>query len=225
MGLRYVKGLGERERAALEQTAPFQSIDDVARRARLDEKALVALAEAGAFESLAEARGDRRAAVWQARAPRVSPLAVDAEPPVAFAPLTDFEAIAWDHRRSAHSTRGHPLAPLRDQLRAQGLPDAREVAAMKHGARVRYAGLVICRQHPGTASGVTFMTLEDETGIVNLVVWRAVFQQFFALAVTQPFLGVSGKLQKEGEVVHVVVDELWRPEWHAPTALASRNFR
>jgi len=95
-----------------------------------------------------------------------------------FAPLGDLENIEWDYRASSHSTRGHPLAPLRDVLRAQGLPDARTVSTLEDGRRVRYAGLVICRQRPGTAGGVTFMTLEDETGFVNVVIWTHVFDAY-----------------------------------------------
>src|SRR5262245_17241258 len=96
---------------------------------------------------------------------------------------------------------------------------------MKHGARVRYAGLVICRQRPGTASGVTFMTLEDETGFVNLVVWSNVFERYALLARSESFLGVSGKLQVEEGVVHLVADRLWRPEVEGVLPeLESRDF-
>src|SRR4029079_3685350 len=135
------------------------------------------------------------------------------------------EEIAWDHASSAHSTRGHPLEPLRAELRAQRLPDARCVSALVHGERTRYAGLVICRQRPGTASGVTFMTLEDESGFVNLVIWRKVFDKYPLLARTRSFLGVTGKLQKEDGVVNVVVEELWDPPVRArPTEVESHDF-
>jgi error-prone DNA polymerase len=114
---------------------------------------------------------------------------------------------------------------LREELRAQKLPDARTVSMLRDGQRVRYAGMVICRQHPGTASGVTFFTLEDETGFVNLVVWRKVFTQFAALARTQQFLGVSGKIQRQDGVVHIVVDEMWTPEIvRRPASGGSRDF-
>src|SRR4029079_10305674 len=121
------------------------------------------------------------------------------------------EEIAWDHASSAHSTRGHPLEPLRAELRAQRLPDARCVSALVHGERTRYAGLVICRQRPGTASGVTFMTLEDETGFVNLVLWERVFDAYPVIARTVSFLGVTGRIQKQGLVVHLVAEKLWEP--------------
>ena len=134
--------------------------------------------------------------------------------------------IAWDHRSSAHSTRSHPLAPLRDALASRGLPDARTVATVPDGRRVRYAGIVICRQRPATASGVTFMTLEDETGLVNVVVWKRVFDEHAVLARTVSFLGVTGTLQCEYGVVHIVAEALWTPKLPAgPPAARSRSFR
>ena len=96
---------------------------------------------------------------------------------------------------------------------------------MPDGGQVRYAGLVICRQRPGTASGVTFMTLEDETGFVNVVIWKQVFDDHAVLARTASFLGVSGKLQSESGVVHVVADTLWAPAIPArPPTAGSRDF-
>ena len=230
MGLRYVKSLSEerdwRRIAAARTERPFASLEDFSRRTRLDDRVLRRLAEAGAF---APFEGRRRAALWQAQglgAVSEMPLPVVPDEPLpAFDPLNDFQAIDWDYQFSAHSTRGHPLAPLREALAAQDLPDARAVAAMPDGRRVRYAGLVICRQRPGTASGVTFMTLEDETGFVNVVLWKQVFDDHAVLARTASFLGVSGKLQSESGVVHVVADELWAPEIPArPPTAGSRDF-
>ena len=230
MGLRYVKSLSEerdwRRIAAARAERPFASLEDFSRRTRLDDRVLRRLAEAGAF---APFEGRRRAALWAAQglgAVSETPLPVAPDEPLPdFDPLNDFQAIDWDYQFSAHSTRGHPLAPLREALAAQNLPDARAVAAMPDGRRVRYAGLVICRQRPGTASGVTFMTLEDETGFVNLVIWKQVFDDYAVLARTASFLGVSGKLQSESGVVHVVADALWTPEIPArPPTAGSRDF-
>jgi error-prone DNA polymerase len=222
MGLRYVKGVGEADWCKIECATPFASLDDFTRRTALGDKSLCALAEAGAFDGLGAAR---RSALWHVRNFAPMPIPVDTEQPVEFAELTELEAINWDYQRTRHSARGHPLAPLREELRAQGLPDARTVAAMKDGCRVRYAGLVICRQHPGTASGVTFFTLEDESGLVNLVVWRRVFEKYIVLAKTQTFLGVTGQIQAQDGVVHIVVDELWQPEVSfVPEHGGSRDF-
>ena len=106
---------------------------------------------------------------------------------------------------------------MRASLTRQGLPDARTVASMKNGENVRYAGLVICRQRPGTAGGVVFMTLEDETGFVNVVVWESVFQRYSVLAKTLSFLGITGTLQVEDNVVHLVAETFWEPKVEAQT--------
>ena len=231
MGLRYVKGLSEsRDWTRIEAArgrAPFDSVADFVARTGLDERVSTRLAEAGALAGLEERRRD---ALWQvrglvrARAP-VLPARAARDGTPAFDDLDLGETIAWDYRTSAHSPRGHPLAALRTQLRARGLPDARAVSAMRDGRKTRYAGLVICRQRPGTAGGVVFMTLEDETGFVNLVVWSRVFDAHALIARTASFLGVTGTIQKAGEVVHLVADTLWRPELDGgPNAVGSRDF-
>ncbi len=243
MGLRYVKGLGEGEGDRIEQArriAPFASLADLVRRTELDKGALTALAEAGAFEmptirpepvegtNGAQDRLNRRAALWEALGFKsmATPLPMVVQEPIpTFTPLGAVEEIAWDYRCTDHSPRGHPLSPLREALKAQGIPNARTVASMRHGSRVRYAGLVICRQRPGTAGGVTFMTLEDETGFVNVVLWPNVFKRHATLAKTATFLGVTGTLQAEQGVVHLVADRLWPPQvGHPPASTPSRDF-
>ncbi|MSP41084.1 MAG: DNA polymerase III subunit alpha [Deltaproteobacteria bacterium] len=229
MGLRYVKSLGEGEWqriASARCIRPFASLEDFVRRTGLDEGSLSALAEAGAFESFGVAR---RNALWdvrrlvQSRGQSLTMSVEEANP--GFAPLTDFEEVGWDYHRTAHSARRHPLEPLRGNLLRQGLPDARTVATMQNGEKIRYAGLVICRQRPGTAGGVVFMTLEDETGFVNVVVWESVFQRYAVLAKTVSFLGISGKLQVEDGVVHLVAERLWEPRTELPPASGrSRDF-
>jgi error-prone DNA polymerase len=139
--------------------------------------------------------------------------------------LSAFEEVRWDYRTTSHSPRRHPLAPVRASLSRQGLPDARSVASMKNGENIRYAGLVICRQRPGTAGGVVFMTLEDETGFVNVVVWESVFQRYSVLAKTAGFLGITGTLQVEDNVVHLVAEKFWEPKVELkPTGAPSRDF-
>ncbi len=229
MGLRYVKGLGEAEWqkiAGARGLAIFSSLRDFARRTSLDEGSLGALAESGAFDSF---HVDRRAALWDvrhlARTQKESLALAGRERQPGFAPLSDFEEVGWDYRRTSHSARRHPLEPMRASLIRHGLPDARMVAAMQNGAKVHYAGLVICRQRPGTAGGVVFMTLEDETGFVNAVVWESVFQRYSILAKTVSFLGISGKLQVEDGVVHLVAEQLWEPRLDLkPASAGSRDF-
>ena len=229
LGLRYVKGLSrERDAAPLiaaRAERPFSSLADLRRRAGLGKGALDRLAEAGALEGL---RPGRRAALWEAQGAAGAgdlPLS-PSEPSPALAPLSAAETIAWDYRSGDLSPRGHPLGPLRGDLRARGLPDAATLSRLPHGRRVRYAGLVICRQRPGTAAGVTFLTLEDETGFVNAVIWKRVFERHAVLAKTASFLGITGRLQVQDGVIHLVAERLWEPRLPAaPATAGSRDFR
>jgi error-prone DNA polymerase len=229
MGLRYVKGLGEKHwerlRAARDD-GPFDTVEDFVDRSGLDERAVSRLAEGGALAGLEHSR---RGALWQAqgaaRTARPELALADAAGSPDFEELDGFQTIDWDYRATGHSPRGHPLAPLRDDLRARRLPDAGEVASMRNGRRVRYAGLVICRQRPGTASGVVFMTLEDETGFVNVVIWSRVFEEHAVLIKTTSFLGVTGKLQVQDGVTHVVAERFWVPRVRAtPASGKSHDF-
>jgi error-prone DNA polymerase len=230
IGLRYVKGLGQADGeqiVAAGRAAPFASLDDFVRRAPLDAGSLQALAEAGAFECLG---ASRRSALWELRKlarlrRRTLPLKTP-ESGWLFAPLDPAEAIQWDYRATELSPRGHPLSIVRDQLRARRLPDARTVSRMPHGRRVRYVGEVICRQRPGTAKGVVFMTLEDETGFVNVILWPKVYEQYALVVKTNAVLGVSGRLESQQGVTHLVADSVWVPELHRPPPeKASRDFR
>jgi error-prone DNA polymerase len=229
VGLRYVRGLRDdagRRIVSARARGAFLSIDDFARRTGCDDGALERLSSAGAFESI---EGRRRAALWKSYgADRSGGDALemeDREVDVAFAPLDAFSTIAWDYDATGHSTRGHPLAPIRASLSERGLPDARTVAAMPNGRRVRYAGVVITRQRPSTAKGVVFMTLEDETGFVNVVVWKNVYEKYRILAKTSSFLGVTGRIQSESGVVHLVADSLWEPNLPVqPKKRHSRDF-
>jgi error-prone DNA polymerase len=228
MGLRTVKRLGQADWKRIERAranGPIASIEEFRKRSQLDERALTALAEAGAFEGLAS---ERRSALWTtlgvARSKEASLFELD-ERAVEFERLSRYQEICWDYERTSHSTRGHVLAPLRAELTRKRLPDAASVRTLKHGARARYAGMVICRQHPATASGVTFMTLEDETGFVNVVLWKQVFDRYALLAKTASFLGVAGKIQEQDGVVHLVADKLWTPKLEVDVPeIASRDF-
>ncbi|MCX4242404.1 error-prone DNA polymerase [Paraliomyxa miuraensis] len=229
MGLRLVKGLGERERWDLEQQPPpYADLDDFVRRTRLPLRSLQALAEAGALSCFGL---DRRDALWAVRGLWGQqgddlPLSADQAPAQdqpRFAAVHPTEAILWDYRASHHSTRGHPMETIRPGLPA-GLPWAEDVAHMRDQQRAEFVGLVICRQRPGTASGVTFLTLEDETGFVNVVVWQRVFSEHAILIKSAAVLGVSGKIQQAEGVVHLVAERLWEPTVRAaapPTQIRS----
>jgi error-prone DNA polymerase len=223
VGLRWVKGLGEEGGRRIVANRPFRSLEEFRLKTALDKDARQRLAEAGALQSL----GGRRDALWEmarTTAPTALPLDLR-EPACGFPPLDPAEEISWDFRATGHSTRDHPLGPLRARLRGLGLPDARALNAMPHGREARYAGLVICRQRPGTAKGVTFMTLEDESGFVNLVIWPDIFERFELLVKTESFLGVSGRLQVEDGVTHLVAKRLWRPDLAPPPSPPSHDFR
>jgi error-prone DNA polymerase len=142
-----------------------------------------------------------------------------------FGRLGALDEILWDYRASDHSTLGHPLAPLRDELRANRWPDARTLAAGRDGQRSEYVGIVICRQRPGTAKDVVFMTLEDETGFVNLVIWPQVFAQFNHVLRAHSLLGITGRLQVQEAIVHLIAEQVWAPRLSRPVvSVASRDF-
>lgn len=232
MGLRYVQGLGERERQRLrEHPGPWpnessRGLELFVRTVRLSQKSLVALAEAGAFDSLVPSRRD---ALWQVRALAafardrlpLSPASDDAH----FDPLSRGEAIGWDYRSSQHSTRGHPMSFYRQLLYARRMPTAAEVEAMPNGAYLDYIGMVITRQRPDTATGVTFYTLEDETGFVNVVVWKPIFDRHIVLAKTAHLLGVRGRLQIADRVAHLIAKSLYAPDFEPTDTPKSRDFR
>jgi error-prone DNA polymerase len=185
------------------------------------------LAECGALEGLTASRRAALGSVWKLAGGVRDGLALGEKEGVPmFEDLGALATVVWDYRGSGHSARGHPVAGLRDELRRQGLLAAAAVGGLVDGAGVCVAGLVICRQRPGTAKGVLFMTLEDETGFVNLVVWEKVFERYAAVVKTEGFLAVRGKVPRQGEVVHVVVRRVWVPRLGGEVrGGGSRDFR
>ncbi|MFQ5352601.1 MAG: OB-fold nucleic acid binding domain-containing protein, partial [Candidatus Binatia bacterium] len=229
MGLRYLKGVSVEQGREIERArrqGEFTSLEDFVKRCPLDEKTLKTVVEAGALDAFGF---DRRQTLWRATGLQLNhsdslPLCVSEQIPL-FPTLTDMEIVSWDYLSSSHSTRGHPLSALRGKLSSLGLPDASTLSTMADGSRAHYAGLVICRQRPYPAGGVVFMTLEDETGFVNLVIWQRVFEQYAALAKSRSFLGVSGRIQSEQGLVHLLVERLWSPQvGFAPQHIRSRDF-
>lgn len=228
LGLRYVHGFHEADWFLVVEARAaglFTSVADLDHRARLNARARKALAESGALQQIAPGR---RVALWKVlgnTTRRDDTLALEHRDDIWFEPLNPYDNSTWDYRTTGLSPDGHPLAHLRADLHAQGLPDARTVATFANDRRIRYAGMVICRQRPGTAAGVVFMTLEDESGFVNLVVWPDIFDKFSLIARTTSFLGVSGRIQSADGVVHLVVESLWIPKLtRNPDELPSRDF-
>ena len=210
VGLRQVKGLDLTRAERIEAGQPFRDIDDLARRARLDSRSLGFLARAGALASLS---GHRYQAHWDAAGVADdAPLwrAASAHAPyateVTLAAPDVGENVQQDYRYLGLSLGPHPMALLRGKRRLKGRRTAAGLLDCRHGQRVRVAGLVTCRQRPGTATGVLFITLEDETGNINLVVWQRVLARYRAALLQAELLLVHGALQREREVTHVIVD-------------------
>ncbi|HEX6966293.1 MAG TPA: OB-fold nucleic acid binding domain-containing protein, partial [Gemmatimonadaceae bacterium] len=217
LGLRLVRGLGARAREKLERAVtdggPFDSIADVITRSGLDRGSLRALAESGAFDVLVPNEPNarrRRVAVWrmlEAVRGDAGPLAPSRPRPSVPAHLpamSPLELTAADYRLTGVSLNGHPMKHLRSRLTPNGVRTVREVLALRDGARnVAVAGLVICRQRPHTAKGFVFLSIEDETGIVNVVVTPKRFERQAALIAHERLLFVRGTLQVERGVVNL----------------------
>jgi error-prone DNA polymerase len=187
----------------------FASVADLAHRAALDRRDLEALADAGALAALA---GHRHRAVWDiAGVERLPALlaesAFDERDPDLPVP-SEADDITADYRRIGLTLGRHPLALIRDDLARRRVQPASAVQQSRHGRLVRTAGLVIGRQRPDTASGVIFVTLEDETGIVNVIVWRDLFERQRRELLGSRLMGVHGTIEREGEVVHVLAGRL-----------------
>ena len=212
LGLRQVSGLREeygRQIAAVRGTNLFRSVEDLGQRVGLPPAALSRLARANALGSLAESR---RQALWQVlRRPEQKTLFAhleDPEPRPPLRPLSPLAEVVADYRTSGLSLRDHPVRFFREQLAALRVVRAGDLPRQRDTARIKVAGLVLMRQRPGTASGITFVTLEDETGFVNLIVRPEIWERFHKPARTARALVAWGVLQKKHETIHVLVDRL-----------------
>jgi error-prone DNA polymerase len=230
LGLRLVKRLSQegatRLLAARAQCA-FDGIADMAERAALDRRDLEALAAA---DALARLIGHRHRAVWQVtgveRALPLLPAAtvIDEGIPLLRAPREGQDIVA-DYGSLGLTLRRHPLALLREKLRQRGVVPTQELWEQPNGKMVKTAGLVITRQRPGSAGGVTFVTMEDETGYVNLIVWNRVAVEQRSALLESRLLEVHGKLQREGDVQHVIAQRLTNlSSLLGDLVVASRNF-
>ncbi len=187
-------------------------------------------------DALATLSGHRRRALWatlgvDADAPRAAPLAARtlAEPQVDLLPPTEGQDIVADYHHTALTLRRHPLALLRDRFNAQGYLSAENIGRARDRQRVRTTGIVTCRQRPSTASGVTFITIEDETGTVNVVVWSATGEKYRRAMLGSTLLTVYGHVERVTTgvtpIVHLIAARL---EDHSPLlgqlTVASRDF-
>ena len=215
LGFRQIKGLAEADMAVLvaKRGKGYDSIRDLWLRTGLAPHVLAALAEADAFRSLGL---ERRDALWAVRGlnragdkddlPLLKDLSFRAlEPEARLPPMPLGEHVVEDYRHLSLSLKAHPMAFLRERLAARDIIHAEELP--RHaGRRITTAGLVLVRQRPGSASGVIFMTIEDETGIANAIVWPKVFEKLRPIIIGARCIAITGHVQKEAEVIHVIVE-------------------
>jgi error-prone DNA polymerase len=220
LGLRMVGGLPEAAGRSVAARRPYRSVGEL----QLDRKALRCLAAGGALQSLA---GHRRLAHWAA-AGAGRRAALDAAAPERLpqlAPPGEGQEVVADYASLGLTLGRHPLALLRGHLAKLQAVTAGGLQPLSSGARVRVAGLVTCRQRPDTASGVIFVTLEDETGCINVVVWRRLIERQRRELLGARLLGVQGVIEREGEVVHLIARRLFdHSALLGPLATASRDF-
>ncbi len=226
VGMRQIKGLSEKCAQRIEAARavrPFSSLDDAVRRAQLRDDEFERLAEAGAFETLLPGR---RQALWKSRAPRISGLFEGKtllEPEVRLPALSAADALLLDYQHKNLSVGDHPMCHIRKKLTGQHVLSSLDLRERRKGELVNVAGVVICRQQPGTASGVVFITLEDEFGFANLILWRAVYEQFRLPARHSSILLAHGEVERQvradgsnlpgggdAAVIHVIVRSVTR---------------
>jgi len=232
LGLRYVRSVGEDCWPALDAAAeqgPYTSVEDFARRTGLGKEALEHLAAAGAFAGLGLARRD---ALWQVEdygkmmEQGMLPGVLDSEENVAFPALAPPETAAADYWHAGLSTNYQPISFFRRELNRLGTVAASKLAKQPQGRSVKVAGLVVIRQRPQTAKGFVFCTLEDETGLINVVIAPWVYERYRAIIRTSPMLVVEGIIEREHEVVNVWTRRAWPLSQERLTrGVRSRDFR
>jgi len=217
LGLRLVDGLRKDAAARImgQRDAPYGDLATLKSRAALDMGTIRSLAAADAMRSMGT---DRRQALWQAQALKDAPAlpifdhaetaAHGPDPDVALPEMPKAEHVVADYQTLRLSLKAHPMAFFRKSLRAQGFSAASQLPSLWHGQRVSLAGLVLVRQKPGSAKGVCFITLEDEGGVANLVIWPKMFKAYRATIMSARLLVVHGRVQTDGRVIHVVANDL-----------------
>jgi error-prone DNA polymerase len=218
LGLRQISGFSEAHGLRIESVRGrgFDSVRDLWLRTRLSPSVLDRLANADAFGSLGLPRRD---ALWAVRAlqragdkddlPLFRRVAMgELEPDIDLPPMPPGEQVVEDYRHLHLSLKAHPCAFLRGELTRRGVTPHERLVDIRNGERVTVAGLVLVRQRPGTAKGVIFMTLEDETGIANTIVWARAFEQFRPIVIGARLVAVTGPLQSASGVIHVVMEHI-----------------
>lgn len=226
LGLRQIGGLREDVAKRIESSrhGGYSTVRDLWRRAQLRIADLEVLADGDAFGSMGI---DRRRALWDIRALGEKPLPLFAhaeraigagdnappldqprEPDVVLPAMGLGEHVVADYRHLSMTLRRHPVGLIRDRLTPHGIVPCSKLSELPSGSRAQVAGLVLVRQRPGTAKGVIFATIEDETGIANIVIWKRMFERHRRLVMESRLMCAGGKIQKEGPVIHLVAEEL-----------------
>jgi error-prone DNA polymerase len=221
LGFRQAKGIAEKEiqRLLSARGQGYRTAEQLWRRAGLESRTLGQLANADAFRSMGL---DRRQALWAVKGLGEAPLPLfaaqeavmeqHAEEGAGLPEMPLSQHVIEDYRALQLTLKRHPMAFLRERFTRRGVVANDRLSTCKNGQKIAVAGLVLVRQRPGTASGVIFMTLEDETGIANVVVWSHLFEQARGVVMTAKLIGCQGKLQIEGQpphqVIHVVAERL-----------------
>ncbi len=225
LGLRHIKGLRQAdiERLVFARGKGYRSVREVWLRSGLSRAAIERLADADAFRSIGL---DRREALWQARALDAKSAAesmplfenafgtteqfedIQAEPETHLPAMLPGEHVINDYRYMSLSLKAHPVSFLRDELATSGIVTAEALADIRNGRRVTVSGLVLVRQRPGTASGVVFMTLEDETGVANVIVWPKIFEKYRSEVMGARLVKIRGRLQNAENVVHIIAEHI-----------------
>ena len=217
LGFRQISGFSEKDAKRIEETrgTGFCSLRDFWLRTQLSPASLKKLAEADAFGSLGLSR---RQALWELRAlrrvgdkddlPLFAGAALESnEPKVDLPRMKLGEQVIEDYRHLQLSVKAHPLSFLRSELDKKRILPCEQIANLKTGQRASVAGLVLVRQRPGSAQSI-FMTMEDETGIVNVIVWPPVFEKYRGVVMGARLAAITGKVQNESGVVHIIADKL-----------------
>lgn len=237
LGLRMIRGLHEQDAQRIVEAkmiaSKFVDQTDLVRRAGLTQSTLSTLADAGALESLS---GDRRAAYWQSLAQERQQIAMplfdasdmdhDEDIPRSLTRMTPLEEVYTDYETTGISLKGHPIGFYRGKLSQLRVTPANELANVSNGRFIRVAGLILLRQRPGTAKGITFVTMEDETGSINLVIRPETWKQYYLLCKQSNAWLVHGILENRQGVIHVLVGRVEDLQTVIrPLDIQSRDFR
>lgn len=212
LGLRMISGLGRTSARRIEENrrqAPFDSAEALARRTHMDQQEMKCLAAAGALASLS---GHRRQQVWEAAALHAAPELLEEarfdEALLALPEAPEGEEVVWDYASTGLTLRSHPMRLLRPKMERWKVKTSQELRRLSNGQRVRAAGIVTLRQQPGTANGTVFMSLEDEHGCTQVIVWRDVRDAYRQVLVGSRLLAVEGIWQRQGPVCNLIAERM-----------------